>query len=1183
MVQHLRNLSVPETLLKISKIAMLSSQLAGYLPFSVHHRQFQNNSPTKISPRKNNLLKHSFISIPSMSSFLGLLVIIGWTVLYYSVFKPKIRFVKIFGPTESFAYTMIVIMGTTAGVILRFRGFRVKDEISFFQDNCSLLQHLEDFGLKVSELREISKIPRYINISFSAYIVPLVIHCILVHCVRPVMAYYQYGKWLPDIVYTIGSGFWVLWSYLLISNLWIILFPRLYCACYKEISKDIGAKFQNQGIKSNHYLSEIWRKSQQKNDDHLKNIYTKNDAYDADLEAKVGGYLELILNLGKIIDKFNHVFGERLVLEMITCITFIVLYAFFGCFWLNRGDFRIIGEVVTPLYVNGKKLIELGYSCGNISNEAQVAMKTLIRNVPLDKLSLKMCRKIRLIQIQIQSSPPTVSAKQFFTISRGSVTTFISDFQDLDQTQTAIFFIIISTNSYTPLFLDNVENWDTTTSRYNLYRILNSSVNVKIFKYCSRLGHTDFITFLLTPTIRYDGPLQKHEVHGRTAILANIFNAIIFANENPTYAFIHLDFKISRIISHFPPDTTVTSHIVIFGSGYPAHIMCHPCKSKVALMHDISKLSDISNLWKQRNTQNFRNAIVSGTSNIIGMNVPFLARENCIANFGRVKLDEEICAEAVILEKHNFSYEVYRADVAPDGSFSRNVIIASRPIYNTLADKRFNELNIMQRSLTKTVWYNYAINYIPFTFVVVVQREMSFGTLMMPFDKWTWTLSIATLIGVVVASTGFNLGRGDSFLKILSTVWNQLYRIISTIFGQPDMRIGRISRRGRVLIFTGVWYATVFVLGNFYQGALCSCMTSIGIPNVPQELADLLVHTDFDIVTMSQVTTDFNGLKAIKSTLSAAMIPDLLRASNSPSSTKFLQTLNQRTQFLTGNIFEIGFNISRNYGITSENATSVSIQLPFVILDRIYELNTLIESLTMFSNPIVLRNHAITPFVSLVPWHGKRNFLYPMFSEELGHLLQSGIYYQWQKYKNADIQRNYAKNILTIKEFKMFSAKKMSESEKEINFMEASSVSFNAMKYAFALSKYNRCGSITLKMFANFFTKFPELAEAAKKGLILGGGLFILGTLVENHLVEETSKKALRTIRLEQKDQEIQLTRLQAALESLKHDVRDLKRYEAHVEMASSSLSRSLERNIQYMQARDKEAREKGSANTSLE
>lgn len=102
-------------------------------------------------------------------------------------------------------------------------------------------------------------------------------------------------------------------------------------------------------------------------------------------------------------------------------------------------------------------------------------------------------------------------------------------------------------------------------------------------------------------------------------------------------------------------------------------------------------------------------------------------------------------------------------------------------------------------------------------------------------------------------------------------------------------------------------------------------------------------------------------------------------------------------------------------------------------------------------------------------------------------------------------------------------------------------------------------------------------------GLILGGGLFILGTLVENHLVEETSKKALRTIRLEQKDQEIQLTRLQAALESLKHDVRDLKRYEAHVEMASSSLSRSLERNIQYMQARDKEAREKGSANTSLE
>ncbi|OXA53984.1 hypothetical protein Fcan01_11351 [Folsomia candida] len=442
-------------------------------------------------------------------------------------------------------------------------------------------------------------------------------------------------------------------------------------------------------------------------------------------------------------------------------------------------------------------------------------------------------------------------------------------------------------------------------------------------------------------------------------------------------------------------------------------------------------------MWEQLNTQNLRNAIVSQTRKIIGLDVP----PKCVPNQSSWK--------------NNFSLEVYRADVASDGTFSRHVIIASTPIYDTLADRRFNELNIIQRSLTKMVWYNYAINYIPFIFVVLVpKREVSFETLVMPFDTWTWRLNAAMIIGVVAALTGFNSGRGDGYFKILFTLWNQLFRTISTILGQSDMSLGKFSKNGRVLIFAGFWYSTIFLLGNFYQGALYSCLTSIGVPNVPKELPDVLNQTNFDVVTMSQVTTNFesfNNISTLQSTLSAAIIPDLLRATNSPSTTNFLETLDQRTKFLTGNIFEIGSNISRNVGVNSGNGTSVFPKLPLIILDRAYQLNTLTESLSISADPIVLRNHAMTPFVSLVPWHGRRNFLYPMFSEELGRLVQSGIYDQWRKYKNADMQRYSAKFALTRKDFMTFSARKMSKSDKEINFAEANSVSFKPMKYAFAL------------------------------------------------------------------------------------------------------------------------------------
>jgi hypothetical protein len=366
MSQNLEE-EVSEILLKTSKFAIFSAQLAGYLPLST----------TKKNSRKN-LLQNSWLSIPTLSSFLGLFVIMGWTTLYYTVFILKIRFVKLFGPTEKFAYTLIVLVGSFVGIYLRIRALLVPTEVSeFFQENLRLLHNFQLKGLHISRMKEILKIQRYMSLSFLAYLVPLSLHCLLVHIYRPWSWYKVAGEWLPDIVYTIGSGFWVFWSYLLISNLWIILFPRIYSALYKEISKDVGEQFGNHKEKPILYMDEIFLRKPEKP------------------EEKVKQYLELILELGRMIDKFNQVFGERLMFEMIQSIIFMLLYAFFACFWASRGEVRIIGEILTPLYVNGKKLIELGYSSGNISKEGQNAVKTLVDNVPFHELSEGTKRKVK--------------------------------------------------------------------------------------------------------------------------------------------------------------------------------------------------------------------------------------------------------------------------------------------------------------------------------------------------------------------------------------------------------------------------------------------------------------------------------------------------------------------------------------------------------------------------------------------------------------------------------------------------------------------------------------------------------------------------------------------------------------------------------------------------------------------
>lgn len=222
-----------------------------------------------------------------------------------------------------------------------------------------------------------------------------------------------------------GSGLWVFWSFLFISNLWIILFPLIYSACYKEITKDILSRFQNihetkQSNKtpqfadkptksSSWYLSEI---SKNKNlaevDKPFRNIYQRlvtqrRMMTQLDLEARVEGYLELILHMEEMIAAFNAEFGERLLLEMIFCIVFIIVYSFYICFWIGKGQIFVIVDMLTPIYMNGKKLVELGYSCGNISREAQTCMNTLVGNVPLDKLSLGLTRKVGLCKKSLQN------------------------------------------------------------------------------------------------------------------------------------------------------------------------------------------------------------------------------------------------------------------------------------------------------------------------------------------------------------------------------------------------------------------------------------------------------------------------------------------------------------------------------------------------------------------------------------------------------------------------------------------------------------------------------------------------------------------------------------------------------------------------------------------------------------
>ncbi|OXA55023.1 hypothetical protein Fcan01_10470 [Folsomia candida] len=314
-----------------------------------------------------------------------------------------------------------------------------------------------------------------------------------------------------------------------------------------------------------------------------------------------------------------------------------------------------------------------------------------------------------------------------------------------------------------------------------------------------------------------------------------LLNQLVFgmglSNENPTYIFIHLDPRVTAGIEFYWADAWLTSSVIMFRDGFPLQIICIPCTKKAVAMPKFRTLRKISSAWAKYNG-NLQNSVV--TFSIIIQNEPFVPND-CVSYSFRNIIPWEICANQVIAAKHNFSKYVDRKDVFPNFTMIRavNRVLVSTPTFKNLADKNFNKNYVMRRSPNRKVWYTHAVDYLPYIFLVIVPKiEMSFETLIMPFDSAMWLLTLLSVFGVTLTAVHFS--RMKTTLR--GNLWDKTFWTISTILGQTDghwTAAEFLNCGGKALIFIGVWYAVIFLLGIFYQGELFSCMTAKLGPYVP--------------------------------------------------------------------------------------------------------------------------------------------------------------------------------------------------------------------------------------------------------------------------------------------------------------------------------------------------------------
>jgi hypothetical protein len=194
----------------------------------------------------------------------------------------------------------------------------------------------------------------------------------------------------------------------------------------------------------------------------------------------------------------------------------------------------------------------------------------------------------------------------------------------------------------------------------------------------------------------------------------------------------------------------------------------------------------------------------------------------------------------------------------------------------------------------------------------------------------------------------------------------------------------------------------------------------------------------------------------------------------------FLTKLKNSVNVVQGNKFEIGLNITQGSPLNSMNSSFVNFKLPVILLDRSSDIELLVEGIQLFSKTAaVVRNYEMLPFMIRTPWCGPRNLLYPILANGLGQLVQSGIYFKWEQLEQVKLQLFEAKRLkngtLSSSEYKMIYAKSMSRLKKEIIFSEATSVSFQAMKYAFAY-----CAIMLSFGFVAFLIEIQTLTKVKK-------------------------------------------------------------------------------------------------------
>jgi hypothetical protein len=392
------SMDVETWLVDLGSLAIRNIQILGYFPVSV-------------SKTKETLKYLSFqaISFVGAYSFLMLMISGGWDILYLINLRSYLRFIKVYGPTERYAHHAYVFATSTFGLFFRTVGFwDAQSSVLFWKQNCSTLERVQELlGYVNDELliekNEFLKIKKNIKWSTFFLLGIICIHLIIVHCRRLLYSLLDDKPgWTDDLEFHLGSGFWACLSLIhVMYSFWICFFVQLYGASFAVLEKrirNVNEKYEFPGVI---YVSEIIgfnkvgplnagnSKSQHF---HVHSVGSSN--MNASLDVQLNRCVDAFSCLEKQVFAFNSFFGRKLIVEMIMCITNLVVHSFFATLWIGRGNLLQAAQIIVPFTVFAFQLYNFGTIAGRMTLAAQSVATAIFEGVPFKKLGSETRQRV---------------------------------------------------------------------------------------------------------------------------------------------------------------------------------------------------------------------------------------------------------------------------------------------------------------------------------------------------------------------------------------------------------------------------------------------------------------------------------------------------------------------------------------------------------------------------------------------------------------------------------------------------------------------------------------------------------------------------------------------------------------------------------------------------------------------